>query len=254
LEDRLQNGAPVQAALAHACLGRAEALQGLRDLAGALDDLNEAVGLVEGFTEALVLRAEVRKAVGDRAGAERDLRLVIRFEPSDAHGWVLRAQARPGDRKSALADLDQALKIDRYCREALLEKARLLTQWPGHEQDALNVLNKLVFASDNAGPDLARRARHLAQLKERTAAHLDVDDFLENAPTPALHYEAACVFALTSRQVPADRERALQQLKLALRGGYGFQRLTRDPDLAALDQEPEFHQLVAAVRALGLAE
>ena len=83
-----------------------------------------------------------------------------------------------------------------------------------HEQDVLNVLNKLVFASDHAGPDLARRARHYAQLKERTAAHLDVADFLERAPTPALHYEAACIYALTSRQDPTDRQRALQQLRL----------------------------------------
>src|SRR5262249_24439185 len=115
LRARLKKGAPVQTALAHAYLRRAEAYQGLRDFPGALRDLDEAVRLVEGFTEAHFRRAKVREALGDDAGAQADLHTVIRSEPANARGWIMRAQARGEDVPGALTDLERALQIEPYC-------------------------------------------------------------------------------------------------------------------------------------------
>jgi eukaryotic-like serine/threonine-protein kinase len=230
LMGRRREGLPVQEALAHAHLRRAQAAQGLREYARAIADLDEAVRLKDDWAEAYALRAEVRERAGEPRAAQ-------------------------------LADLDRALKPDSYHRpaldrnarvRALDHKARILEQTHGREREALEVLNKLVFSSPDPAPALVRRAYLFARMGECVAVYEDVAEFLKREPTPERHYQAACIFALNSRLIPADRRAALRELALAVRGGYGLGRLATDPDLEPLAREPEFRRLLAAVQALGL--
>ena len=100
-----------------------------------------------------------------------------------------------------------------------------------------------VLARGGRGVLLARAGKRLAALEDARACLL-----LDSGP--ATLYQVACIYALSSKQSPDDRRRALPLLSAALRGGFGLQFVGQDKDLDALRRLPEFQRLVAAARAL----
>src|SRR5262249_10843028 len=96
------------------------------------------------------------------------------------------------------------------------------------------------------------RAVLLARLGKREAALRDAREALKGTPSPGVVYQAAGVYALTSRQNAADQAEAFRLLAAALRDEYGGNRLEKGPDLAPIRQTPQFRRLVEASRALQL--
>src|SRR5207253_2836642 len=92
----------------------------------------------------------------------------------------------------------------------------------------------------------------LARLGRRKDALNDAQKALERSNKPGMLYRVACIYAQTSRQVPADADQALSLLHRALRGEFGIAELPGDADLKPLHPLPEFARLREMARNLAL--
>src|SRR5262249_51988328 len=103
-----------------AYLDRAVAKTELKDYAGALADLARASDLPGARTRISFMRSRMHALAGDREKARQEREEGLRHTPADPQSWVARGIARlGGDPKGALADFDEALKLDSTYREAL---------------------------------------------------------------------------------------------------------------------------------------
>ncbi|HTK75716.1 MAG TPA: hypothetical protein VL371_10695, partial [Gemmataceae bacterium] len=87
-------------------------------------------------------------------------------------------------------------------------------------------------------------------LGRREAALKDAQAALRLDAKPLVQYQAACVYALTSRTNPEDRSEAYRLLSKALQGGFGFDLLVTDDDLKPIRGEPEFRRLAEGAQAI----
>jgi hypothetical protein len=94
------------------------------------------------------------------------------------------------------------------------------------------------------------RAVLLARQGKRSEAHADVRESLARDRSAATLYQAANVFALTSRQAAADVDRVEPLLSAALWGGFGLDVVDRDSDMDAVRNRPAFQRVVEVVREL----
>jgi serine/threonine protein kinase/Flp pilus assembly protein TadD len=234
-----------------AYVDRALARAARKDSAGALADVSHALEAGGPVTRLYFLRAYLRDQAGDRDGARRDRAEGLRHEPTDERGWIARGLARLAtDPRGALADLDEALKLNGRSREALEDKAHVLAERLGRTEDAVGVLDRAVALYPDFVVARAGRGVLLARLGRREAALWDAEEALRLDTRPATCYQVAGIYALTSRQHAADRLEAFRLLSSALRNGYGFDLLEADPDLDVVRPLPEFRRLVEAARAL----
>jgi eukaryotic-like serine/threonine-protein kinase len=234
---------------------RALARLGLKDFRGADEDLTRALELDPGHTRLYFTRSRVRALTGDRDGARRDFAEGLRREPADELSWTARGEARLGtDPRAALADFDAALRLNPWSRNAAQNKAHVLAEKLGRTGEAVAVLDRLVERYPDFVPARAGRGVLLARLGQRERALQDAGEALRR-DTGALNlYQAACVYALTSRQEPGDRLEAFRLLARALKTGFGADLLETDPDLASLRHLPEFRGLVELARAFRKAD
>jgi tetratricopeptide (TPR) repeat protein len=229
---------------------RALARYHLGDLPGARADLTHLLEGPKPPLRAYLLRARVRAREGDRAGARHDQEAGLRAEPRDERDWTARGLARqPRDPRGALADYESALKLNPRYRAALQDKANVLAEDLGRTEEAIAALDKAVALYPNYVPARSGRGVLLARLGRREAAHADARESLRRDSKPFTVYQVAGIYALTSRQDPDDRREAFRLLGSALDRGFGLDLLPKDRDLDAIRDEPEFRQLVEAVRA-----
>jgi tetratricopeptide (TPR) repeat protein len=234
-------------------MNRALAWQGLKDFRAAIEDLTRAQELGAPYTRIYFMRARARELAGDKAGAQRDFAAGLRFQPSDEKSWLARGIARlSSDLLGALADFENAARLNPRSLAALQNQAHVLSRL-GRNEQALRVLDQVIELYPDYVPARAGRGVLRARLQQRKAAHEDADEALARDFGPATQYQVAGIFALTSRQVPADRSEALRYLSSALRKGFGFELLEKDKDLDPIRDRPEFRQLVNAARALQAA-
>jgi serine/threonine protein kinase/tetratricopeptide (TPR) repeat protein len=271
---------------APAWMNRGLAFARLRKFAPARDDYDEAVRLDPKLTEAYLLRSEAREALGDRAGAAADLdaalatggdaarvhfvRANFRARHGDAAGaaadraagfalpattelaWLARAENRPDDAAvAALANAEEALKINPFSVYALQQKAHLLSEGLKRPADAVAVLDRLVHLHPDHAPGWGGRGILHARAGDRAAALRDAKEALRLDPTGGPNvYQVAGIYALTSKANPADRAEALRLLWLAFRTGDGLDDVDTDSDLDPVRADPEFKRLVAGAKAV----
>jgi len=245
----------VQPGHAQGYINRALAKEGLKDYDGAVRDLTIALELGEGhngpLTAVYFLRAAARAKAKDIAGARRDREEGMRRQPTDEDGFIERGLARvAGDPKGALEDFDAALKINPVSFRGLQNKAAILVDKFGREEEALRVEDRAVQLYPDSALALAGRGVLQARAGRQEPARADARAALLVDASPSSFYQAACIFALTSRQDAADRAEACQLLSAALRGGFGLDLVDDDTDLAPLRGLPEYRRLVEAARAL----
>jgi serine/threonine protein kinase/tetratricopeptide (TPR) repeat protein len=233
-----------------AYLNRALAHQGLQQYQEAERDLTEALER-GGSTRLFFLRARVREKRGDKDGANADCDEGMKRPPTDEKSWLARGFYLIGrDPKAALADFDEALRINPSSAEALQNKAHVLAEKLGRNQESLQVLNKLLnWYPDSVKARGGRGVLH-ARLGQRELAIRDAEETLQRDASPPRLYQVACIYALTSSEQPEDRWRAFQLLSSALTRGYGFNLLETDTDLNPIRSAPEFRRLVDAARTL----
>jgi tetratricopeptide (TPR) repeat protein len=203
------------------------------------------------FTRIYFVRAQVRARLGDKVGAESDRAEGFAREPADEASWTARGFARLGsDPKGALADFEKALQLNRQYRPALVNKAHVLADLLKRPADAVAVLNEAIKHHPEQAALWAGRAVYLARMGRRADAHKDAEEALQLSGAPAVRYQVAGVYALTSKGHPEDRREAFRLLAGALKKDYGFEHLDSDAELAPVRDLPEFQELVAAARAL----
>jgi tetratricopeptide (TPR) repeat protein len=270
---------------APAWLNRGLALAGLRHHAHAIKDYTRAIELNPGLTDAYVYRAGVREAERDLAGAEADYTQAIekgttkvrvyfrratvrhlrkdfagakvdreagfKLTPTDELDWIARSENRQEeDPKGALADVEEALKLNPLSVHGLQQKAHILGERLNRADDALEVLNKAVEWHPDHVPTIAGRGVALARAGKRDAALRDAKEALRRDTHPQNVYQVACIYALTAKTHPEDKREALRLLWDALRGGFGFQYVHNDTDLDALRKDQDFKDLVKDAEAL----
>jgi tetratricopeptide (TPR) repeat protein len=239
----------LQPDLPDAYLNRAMALECLGRYSEAIKDLSKALELGSARTQVYFLRAALREKVQDREGAQSDRELGTRLRPADEQGWVARGLDRlPRDPKGALADFDEALKLNPQSFPALQNKAHVLADHLKDDRRAVQTLDKVVDFYPRNAMGRAGRGVSLARLGERKTALADAEEALLLDARPPNLYQVGCIYALTSRQNPQDRLRAFELLADGLNGGFGLDIVDTDSDVDPVRQTPEFRRLVAAAR------
>jgi tetratricopeptide (TPR) repeat protein len=233
-------------------LDRALARVGQGRHADALADLTFALEHGAPAARVLLMRAQVRHLAGDDAGAAEDRRAGLRLEPVDVPGWLARGSALLNDNvPGALAAFDRALELDAASLPALQSKAYLLAEKQAKPLEAIAVLDRVVTLYPDYAPGWAGRGVLLARQGKRADALRDATAALGCSSAPAVLYQVAGIYALTSQTHPDDQDEALRLLASALRQGYGRDRLATDEDLAPLRTLPRFRQMLADVPAPG---
>jgi tetratricopeptide (TPR) repeat protein len=216
-----------------------------KNFAGAEADLTAALESDTEHTRTYFLRARARRQNGDAQGAQKDLEEGLRRTPNDELSWIARGLARlPADRKGALADFDEALKLVPGSRDAAQNKAHVLAEYLHRPAEAIAVLDGVVQRyPDFTEARIGRGVLH-ARLGQRKLALEDATESLRRDTRPLILYQAGCVYALTSRQEADDRLDAFRLLTRAVREGFGAEHVELDSDLAPLKNDPEYRKLV----------
>jgi serine/threonine protein kinase/Flp pilus assembly protein TadD len=238
----------LQPDLLEACVNRALARTALGQHRAALADLTDALDRGAAYTRIYFIRATVRARLGDVEGAARDHGEGLRRRPTDEQSWLARGVARVArDPRGALADFEAALALNPRSLDALRNQAYVLSEKLGRRAEAVKVLDRLV----QLYPDFVRgrgdRGVLLARLGQRPQALADAAGCLKRSDEPFTHYQAASIYALTSRQDRGDCPLALKHLSNALRRGCGADLLDSDPDLDPLRNDPDFRRLAAGL-------
>jgi tetratricopeptide (TPR) repeat protein len=234
--------------LAAAYLNRALARLETGDARGAVDDLTHCLSLKDAPSRTWFMRSRAKQRLGDLQGARRDREEGLRRQPGDPASFVARGLARlPGDVEGALADFDAALTIDPKYRHALQDKASVLSENLGRPEEAIRFLDLAVDAHPGFVEALMGRAVLLARLGRRDEAIRDARAALPLDDRALTLYQAACVYALTSKDNPADRQEAIRLLSEAFRrDGSWLAVADGDPDLDPLRKWPAFKELLQA--------
>jgi len=236
--------------LAEAYVQRAAVRAARGDLAGAADDLGRALDTGPSPVRVYFLRADVRARLGDKAGAQADRAAGLRLTPTDELSWIGRAEVRlADDPKGALADVEEALRLNPFSAPGLQLKAHILGERLNRPDDALAVLDRAVEFHPDHVPTRAGRGVELARRGRRDAALRDAREaLLRDTRAPNL-YQVGCIYALTSKTHTEDRVEAFRLLWSALKTGFGLDLVDTDTDLDPVRGDPEFRRLVAAARA-----
>jgi tetratricopeptide (TPR) repeat protein len=214
-------------------------------------DLTRALTLRMPATRVYFLRAEVRDQLGDREGARRDQEEGLRREPDDEHGWLERGIARLGknDPHGALDDFTQALKVNPRYLPAWQNRAHVLADL-GRNDQALEAIGQAVALYPDFVPARLGHGVLLARLGKRDEALREARAALDRDAGPATLYQAANIYALTSRQDPTDQLQAFPLLKRALAGGFGLDVIDHDSDMDPIRIHETFRRIVNAAREL----
>jgi serine/threonine protein kinase/tetratricopeptide (TPR) repeat protein len=238
--------------LPSALLNRALAKLKLGDAQGAVDDLTRCLALKGAPSRSWFIRAQARQRLGDRQGARLDREQGLKQPPGDPASFVARGLARlPGDARGALADFDAALAISPRYRHALQDKASVLSENLGQPEQAIKVLDAALEFHPDSVEALGGRGVLLARLGRRDAALRDARAALLLDDRASTVYRAACVYALTSKQEPADHAEALRLLAEAVRKDGSWLAVARqDADLDPVRGLPGFRNLLQALDAV----
>lgn len=224
----------------------------LGDARGAVADFDAAERLKLTPNRLYVLRARAWRQLGDAAAAIRDDDRARAATPTDPRGWAVRGElklaARPADAAGALADFEQALKLDPDFLPALRDKASVLSEHLNRPADAVAVLDRVLELVPASADDRAGRAVLLARLGRVAEARKDAEACAAS-DNPLTLYQAACALVLAGE--PADLARGTALLRAALRKDPTWAKeMPGDPDLKNIHANPLFRSLVAAARLL----
>jgi eukaryotic-like serine/threonine-protein kinase len=234
-----------------ALVNRALARQGLGQYSEAIQDLTLALEQKAPATQVYLLRSELRKLLGDREGAQRDLANCLQSEPADYVSWIARGYARiASDPKGALADTEEALRLNPRLLPGLQNKAHLLGRM-GRNQEAAEVLDRAVEWYPDFVQPRAGRGVYRARLFQRDLAHEDAVESLNRDKSASNVYQIAGIYALTSRTNPEDKVEALRLLSMAFAKDVNLLDLVdNDKELDPIRQDKKFIQLVDKTRAV----
>ena len=238
----------LQGGFADAYMNRAQAYLDAKDHAAGLRDLDTALGMGASLATIYPLRKELRRLAGDADGAAGDAAQDAKREPRTEDEWLLRGLDRlVKDKAAALADFEQALRVNPRSWKGLMYKAHVLSE-TGRIDDCITALTAvLAIDSENVPARAARGVMH-ARLKHWDDALEDAKGAAARSFAPSNVYQVGSIYAHLSAVKPEYRAEAAHLLGIALRGGFGYQHLATDTDLHALRGTPEFEAVSRTAR------
>ncbi|MDB5387912.1 MAG: tetratricopeptide repeat protein [Planctomycetaceae bacterium] len=217
----------------------------------AVADLTAAIQQGKQDGRVYLILAQALEKTGDTAGAKQARQQALDREPTDAEGWIAQGVTLVAtDPKGAIRDFDRALALQADSLAALESKAHVLSEKLNQHSKAVLVLDHAVDCHPEECSIIAARGVLLARLGRRDLALQDAERALQGNPSASIQFQVAGIYAQTSKQVPNDRARAVSLLASALRQGIGTNLVDADHDLDPIRQDPQFQQVVQAVRIL----
>jgi tetratricopeptide (TPR) repeat protein len=209
-------------------------------------DFTAALGCPDAPTRLYFLRSLARRGAADITGADADRAEGLKREPSDAISWATRGRWRMfAEPEMALADFDDALKLDPTQRDSLVNKANVLANLLKRERDAIPVLDRLLELYPHDVDARASRGIYFARLGHVDAAKQDATDSLAADPSAYRTYQIARVYAQLAKVDPGARDESLRLLAKALRAGFNDMKLLgEDADIDPVRNDPEFQRLL----------
>jgi tetratricopeptide (TPR) repeat protein len=199
-----------------------------------------------------LLRGEARRQLGDAAGAAADREAASGFVPKTESDYLVRGYVRmKTDPREALADYEEAAAINPRSLVAYQNQAYVLAEQLKDLPGALEAATKATELYPEFAPARAGRALILARMGKRAEAVAEAEKSLLLSGDPQVTYQAASVYALTSKGHPEDARKALELLRKAFLDGFKNVSMFRDdPDLKELRAKPEFVTLERSVTSL----
>jgi serine/threonine protein kinase/Flp pilus assembly protein TadD len=257
--------------MVEAYIQRATARIHLRNLDGALADVDRAVALGGLTYRVCHLRYIVHANRRDATAAARDRQLLETLTPADELDYIARgfnvtiietatalAKLRPATpdaltaaalghrleavREQALADFHTATEISPLSATAWQRLAAVQDEL-GRAADtaaSLEIAIRLLPGQHQLKFD---RAVQLARLKRRDEALRQIAGVQPG--TGLMWYQKACVHALSADTHLGDREEAFKALRMAVQNGFrDFDLMQRDEDLAHVRDLPDVQDLI----------
>jgi tetratricopeptide (TPR) repeat protein len=157
------------------------------------------------------------------------------------------------DAKGALADFDEALKLNPRSRDAMQNKAVVLADYLEKPKDAIAVLDRLLEQYPDYVEARAGRGVYLARIGDGKRARQDAADCLRDEPTAYRYYQMAGLYAQLAKH-EADgqaRRESFRLLALAVRTGFAdLALMDKDSDIDPIRNSNEFKTLADHARAL----
>lgn len=237
---------------ANAYLHRAQVRLNQGKATEALADCNAAIEHGGPTLRVLALRSSVHRKLGNAAEEAKDRTAAFAATPLSAADYIARGVSRcPTDPKGALADFRAATTLQPRAASAWNNQAYVLGEKLHETEQAVAAMDQAVEANSQSGEMRLGRAVLLARVGKRDFAHADVEEGLPLTDNPRQTYQAACVFALTSRTNPADAEQAVVYLRQAVRDGYrNLTDLNGDSDIDAIRKRDDVRKIIDAVNAI----
>jgi tetratricopeptide (TPR) repeat protein len=233
-----------------AYLHRADVRVQRKCYAAAEQDLTRALELGMDI-RALSERAKVRELRNDKAGARLDREACLAMKPADEASWNDRGLAQlPANPRAALADFEQALKLNPTFYPSLQNTVHVLSEHLGQQEKALEVMTRVVRLYPDIAQARISRGVLLARLGKRAEAHKEACKALAADRTPLIFYQAANIYSLTSRQEPRDAEHVCCLLAAALLRHFGQEIVDKDSDMDPVRDREDFRQLLRVTRDL----
>jgi serine/threonine protein kinase/predicted Zn-dependent protease len=247
----LDSALRLQPGLTDALLVRSIVHLQLRKYPAALKDIQAVIDGESPPVRAWFLRAAIYDRMGEKEKAEADRLHAMKQEPTDAASLIARGNARIGiDPKAALADYEAAEKLAPLAVEPLQNQANVEAERLSRPERAVAILDRLLKRHPDYVPGLCGRAVYLARAGKIDEALAEAKRILALSDTPFTQYRVACVYALASAKKPALADEALRQMARALQHGEGHAYLDIDSDLDALKGRPAFESLLQYVKHL----
>ena len=162
-------------------------------------------------------------------------------EAKDEMSWVARAENRLRflrDPKGALADVEEALKLNPWSMFGLQLKAAILAEALNRSAEAIAVLDRAVELHPDSVQIRAGRGVLLARAGMRAEAIRDAREALRRDTRAPNLYQVGCIYALTAKTHPEDkREAVIGAIYYVTQGGQSAR--PRDPGVVYIDTGPD---------------
>jgi serine/threonine protein kinase/Flp pilus assembly protein TadD len=233
-------------------INRALAYHAIGEEPKAESDATAAIEAGLADTRALFVRAVIREALGNAEGAKADRERGFAIAPTDDKGWVARGISRlREDPQLAAEEFESGLKDFPTSKSLLQNLVHVYGDRLGKAELANARADSLVELAPADPIALASRAVLRARSGSVEGAHKDAERVAASRPAPVTSLQLACVYALTSRSVPADVPLAVSHLQKALASDPKLAvRAESDPDLLAIRDNPEVTSLLSAAKSL----
>jgi eukaryotic-like serine/threonine-protein kinase len=219
----------------------------------AVRDLDRAESLGAEHPKLYSLRSRCYVSLNQIDAGAEDLQTLLKIRPSDTDGWCVRGEAKlaaePPDASGALADFEEALRLEPRFVAALRGKASCLSEHLRRPDDAIEVI-RAVLETDRGGTEEAGLAVLLVRLGKVDEGLAMAGKVLRRATEPLAIYQAASALALRA-STPVERRRVIRELRRVLRLDPSWVKAMKtDDDLTRIRMEPEFTMMLQAATTL----